>query len=83
MNTAVEEMTARLAPRSASHFVFSKLTCPSERTSPTTPKILNIGRRNSAVTTQEKVVSCGNEATRDGGLNEGGGVLVNEDGMGF
>jgi hypothetical protein len=61
MYNAVDEMTARLAPRSVSHFVFSKLIYPSERTSPTSPKILNIGRRNRAVTAEEKVVSCDNE----------------------
>jgi hypothetical protein len=44
-----------------SHFVFFKLICPGERTPPTTPKILKAGRRKSAVTTQEKIVSWANE----------------------
>ena len=61
MYNAVDEMTARLAPRSVSHFVFSKLICPGERTPPTSPKILKMGRRKNAVTTQEKTVSCANE----------------------
>jgi hypothetical protein len=79
MYNAVEETTAKLAPASVSHFVFSKLICPSERTSPTSPKILKMGRRNSAVTTEEKVVSCGNEKNptlteNKRGLSDGGGI---------
>jgi hypothetical protein len=61
MYIAVEERTARPAPKSVSHFVFSKLICPSERTPPTSPKILKMGRRKSAVTKQEKTVSCADE----------------------
>jgi hypothetical protein len=61
MYNAVEEMTATLDPASVSHFVLSKLIRPTERMFLVLPKTLKMGRRNSTVTTEEKVVSCGNE----------------------
>ena len=60
---AVDDTTARLAPRSVIHFVFSKLLRLAEcwtEASPS-PKTLKMGRRKSAVTMTEKVVSCANK----------------------
>jgi hypothetical protein len=57
---AVDERTARLAPKSVSHFVFSKRICLAVRASPhrNAPKTLKMGWRESVVTTQENTVSC-------------------------
>jgi hypothetical protein len=63
MYNAVEDTTARLAPRSVIHFVFSKILCLAEcwTEAPPSPKTLKMGRRNIAVTMVEKAVSCRNK----------------------